>query len=43
MPAAVKAAVHSAVEKEGGKTTEEAQEYVSRMERDGLYTEECWS
>jgi sulfite reductase alpha subunit-like flavoprotein len=43
MPAAVKAAVHSAIEIEGGKTREEAQEVVSRMERDGLYAEECWS
>lgn len=43
MPAAVRAALAYAVESEGGRTEEEAKEYVARMEREGRLVEECWS
>jgi len=43
MPAAVRAAVREAVVKYGGKTEDEAAEYVAGMERDGRLIEDCWS
>jgi sulfite reductase alpha subunit-like flavoprotein len=43
MPIAVKDAIRHAVEKEGGKTVNEAREFVAAMERDQKMIEECWS
>lgn len=44
MPAAVKAAVVDIVrEGQGDAAEDEAKAYVANMERDGRYTEECWS
>ena len=43
MPAAVRAAIAHAVRTEGGRTEEEAKEYVAGMEREGRLIEECWS
>ena len=43
MPAAVRAAIAHAVQAEGGRTKEEAKEYVAQMEREGRLIEECWS
>ncbi|TBU41104.1 riboflavin synthase domain-like protein [Dichomitus squalens] len=43
MPAAVRAAIAHTVQSEGGRTEEEAKEYVARMEREGRLIEECWS
>jgi sulfite reductase alpha subunit-like flavoprotein len=43
MPVAVKEAIRFAVEKEGGKTPEEASRFVREMERVGRLLEECWS
>ncbi|KAI0709189.1 riboflavin synthase domain-like protein [Earliella scabrosa] len=43
MPAAVRAAIAHAVQTEGGRTEEEAKEYVAKMEREGRLVEECWS
>ncbi|KAI0746992.1 riboflavin synthase domain-like protein [Daedaleopsis nitida] len=43
MPAAVRAALAYAIQSEGGRTEEEAKEYVARMEREGRLVEECWS
>jgi hypothetical protein len=43
MPVAVKDAIRHAVEKEGGKTVDEAREFVAAMERDQKMIEECWS
>lgn len=43
MPAAVKAAIQSSVVTEGGKTEEEAADYVLEMERSGRLVEESWT
>jgi sulfite reductase alpha subunit-like flavoprotein len=43
MPAGVKDALADCVSRHGGRTLEEAKEYVRRMERDGRIVEECWS
>ncbi|KAH8093162.1 riboflavin synthase domain-like protein [Cristinia sonorae] len=43
MPAGVRAAVREAIVKHGGKTEEEAVEYVAAMEREGRLIEDCWS
>ena len=43
MPAAVRAAITHAVQTEGGRTEEDAKEYVAKMEREGRLVEECWS
>ena len=43
MPAAVRAAIAHAMRTEGGRTEEEAKEYVAGMEREGRLIEECWS
>lgn len=43
MPAAVKAAIQSAVVSEGARTEEEAVEYVLELERSGRLVEESWS
>lgn len=43
MPAAVRAAIQQVIVNEGGKTEEEAKEYIVKMEREGRLTEECWS
>ena len=43
MPKAVREALAFAVKEHGGRTGEEAQEYVAQMERDGRLIEECWS
>ncbi|OBZ74519.1 NADPH-dependent diflavin oxidoreductase 1 [Grifola frondosa] len=40
MPAAVKAAIQYAAEKEGGKSQEEAQEFIAMLDREGRLTEE---
>ena len=43
MPAAVRVTIAHAVRTEGGRTEEEAKEYVPGMEREGRLIEECWS
>ena len=43
MPKAVREALACAVKEHGGRTEEEAQEYVAQMEREGRLIEECWS
>ncbi|TCD66631.1 NAPDH-dependent diflavin reductase [Steccherinum ochraceum] len=43
MPAGVRAAVREAVVKYGGKTEEDAADYVAAMEREGRLIEDCWS
>ena len=43
MPAAVRTAIAFAVRTEGGRTEEEAAEYIASMEREGKLVEECWS
>ena len=43
MPAAVRAAIAHAIQTHGGRTEEEAKEYVAKMEREGRLVEECWS
>ena len=43
MPAAVRAAIEHAVQVHGGRTEDEAKEYVAKMEREGRLVEECWS
>ncbi|KAI0655709.1 riboflavin synthase domain-like protein [Cubamyces menziesii] len=43
MPAAVRAALQQVLVSEGGKTEEDAKDYIVRMEREGRLTEECWS
>ncbi|PCH42882.1 riboflavin synthase domain-like protein [Wolfiporia cocos MD-104 SS10] len=43
MPADVKAAIREAARKGAGKTDDEAQEFVSTLEKEGRLIEECWS
>ena len=43
MPAAVRAALQQVLVSQGGKTEEDAKDYIVRMEREGRLTEECWS
>jgi L-alanine-DL-glutamate epimerase-like enolase superfamily enzyme len=43
MPAAVKEAIRFAVESHGGRTADEALQFVSAMERDRRLIEECWT
>ena len=43
MPAAVKEAIAFTVETQGGRTPEDAQDFVAMMEREGRLVEECWS
>jgi sulfite reductase alpha subunit-like flavoprotein len=43
MPAAVKAAIKSAAETEGGQSSEETEKYIGDMEWTGRIFEECWS
>jgi len=43
MPVAVKEAIRFAVERHGGSSGEEAQEFMAAMEREGKIIEECWS
>ena len=43
MPAGVRTAIRAAVVTYGGKTEEEAIEYVADMEREGRLIEDCWS
>lgn len=43
MPEAVKAAINNAAQAFGGMTEEDAQEFVSMLEREGRLYEECWS
>lgn len=43
MPAGVRAAVREAVVKYGGKSEEDAADYVAAMEREGRLIEDCWS
>ena len=42
MPAGVRLALQEAVKNHGGKTDEEAKEFVAAMERDGKLIEDCW-
>jgi sulfite reductase alpha subunit-like flavoprotein len=43
MPAGVKQAIRGAVEKYGGRTEDEAKEFVAKMEQEGRLIEETWS
>ena len=43
MPVAVKEAIRFAVERHGGRSGEEAQEFMAAMEREGKIIEDCWS
>ncbi|KZT05029.1 riboflavin synthase domain-like protein [Laetiporus sulphureus 93-53] len=43
MPAGVRSAIREAAQKEAGKTEEEAEDFLSRLEREGRLWEECWS
>ncbi|CAL1697805.1 unnamed protein product [Somion occarium] len=43
MPAGVKAAIRDAIREYGGKSEDEAAEYVATMEREGRLIEDCWS
>ncbi|KAK7439064.1 NAPDH-dependent diflavin reductase [Stygiomarasmius scandens] len=43
MPASVKEAIRYSVQQCGGRTEEEAKEYVQMLERTGRLIEECWS
>lgn len=43
MPVAVKAAVRDAARRFGGMTEEQAQTWLSNLEREGRLIEECWS
>lgn len=43
MPAGVKQAIRDTAVTYGGKTEDEAKEFVARMERQGRLIEECWS
>ncbi|CCL99816.1 uncharacterized protein FIBRA_01840 [Fibroporia radiculosa] len=43
MPTGVKAAIQYAAQTGGGKSEEEAQEFVALLEREGRLIEECWS
>ena len=43
MPAGIRAALRAIVEKYGGKTEEDAKEFVARMEREGRLVEDCWA
>ena len=43
MPAGVRAAIADAVREHGGKTKDEAKEFVAAMEREGRLIEDCWS
>ncbi|THU80848.1 riboflavin synthase domain-like protein [Dendrothele bispora CBS 962.96] len=43
MPAGVKGALRQSVRQYGGRTEEEAKEYVQNLERAGRLIEECWS
>lgn len=43
MPAGIRAALRDIVEKYGGKTEEDAKEFVARMEREGRLVEDCWA
>lgn len=42
MPAGVRAAIAHAIQEYGGKSEEDAKEYVATMERDGRLIEDCW-
>lgn len=42
MPAAVRAAVGSALEKYGRMSEEEAKDFVANLEREGKLVEDCW-
>jgi len=43
MPAGVKQAVRIAAQKYGGKTEDEARDFITKMEREGRLIEECWN
>jgi sulfite reductase alpha subunit-like flavoprotein len=43
MPAGVKQAIREAAQKYGGKTEDEARDFVIKMEKEGRLIEECWS
>jgi sulfite reductase alpha subunit-like flavoprotein len=43
MPAGVKQAIRGAAQKYGGKTEDEARDFVIKMEKEGRLIEECWS
>jgi sulfite reductase alpha subunit-like flavoprotein len=43
MPASVKRAIGIAAQKYGGKTEDEARDFIAKMEREGRLIEECWN
>jgi sulfite reductase alpha subunit-like flavoprotein len=43
MPAGVKQAIRDVAQKHGGKTEDEAKDFITVMEKEGRLIEECWS